>query len=163
VKALLLLAGCWLSLAAQAAVIEGHVTHVSDGDTVWVRTPQGGPPRAVRIEGIDAPEICQPGGEAARDALARRVLHRFVRVRTQRDDDWGRALGRLEHEDEDVAGWLVRGGHAWSYRYRRDPGPYAREQRLARQARRGLWAGAQPMEPRTFRQFNGPCHSEPTR
>lgn len=148
---------CALLGTAQAAGFAGHVTHVSDGDTVWVRPETGGAPRAVRLEGIDAPEICQPGGEAAREALARRVLHRFVRVQSDRDDDWGRALGRVEHDAQDLGAWLVREGHAWSYRYRRDAGPYAKEQRLARQARHGLWAEPQPMEPRTFRQFHGPC------
>lgn len=146
--------------SVQAASFEGHVTHVSDGDTLWVRPRQGGAPRAVRLEGIDAPEICQPGGAAARDALARRVLRQFVQVRSGRDDDWGRVLGRVEHQAQDVGGWLVREGHAWSYRYRGDAGPYAREQRLARQARQGLWHEPGPMEPRTFRQFHGPCQGE---
>ena len=38
----------------------GVVTHVSDGDTVWVQPLQGGEAYKVRLLGIDAPEICQP-------------------------------------------------------------------------------------------------------
>jgi len=143
--------------SAHAASFEGHVSHVSDGDTLWVRPPQGGAARAVRIEGIDAPELCQPGGAEAREALAARVLHRPVRISSSREDDWGRALARVELGGQDVGGQLVREGHAWSYRYRRDAGPYAKEQRQARQARRGLWREPDPMEPRVFRQFHGSC------
>lgn len=151
---------CLLALAALPALAEGytgHVTHVSDGDTVWVRPVTGGAAQPVRIEGVDAPELCQPGGTEARDALAAQVLHRPVRVIASGRDDYGRRIARLESAGSDVGGWLVRHGHAWSYRFRRDPGPYAREQRLARQARAGLWGAPQPMEPRLFRQFNGPC------
>jgi micrococcal nuclease len=160
VKGVLLASALALLGSVHAAGFEGHVTHVSDGDTLWVRPQQGGAPRPVRLQGIDAPEICQSGGEAARDALARRLLRRFVQVSSERDDDWGRVLGRVEHQGEDVGGWLVRQGHAWSYRYRGDAGPYAREQRMARQARRGLWHEPGPMEPRTFRQFHGRCEGQ---
>lgn len=148
---------------AWAASYAGHVTHVSDGDTLWVRPAQGGAALAVRIEGIDAPELCQPGGPEARAALASQVLHRPVRVIGSGHDDYGRSIARVEAAGGDVGGWLVRHGHAWSYRFRRDPGPYAREQRQARQARRGLWDAPQPMEPRLFRQFNGPCAGPPRR
>jgi micrococcal nuclease len=52
---------------------------------------------------------------------------------------------------------MVREGHAWSYRYRRDGGPYAKQQALARAARKGLFATARPEEPRAFRKRHGAC------
>jgi micrococcal nuclease len=57
----------------------------------------------------------------------------------------------------DVGEWLVREGHAWSYRYRRDTGPYAKQQAAARAARKGLFATARPEEPRDFRKRHGAC------
>ena len=39
----------------------GVVTYVIDGDTVKVRPSNGGKPISIRIEGINAPEICQQG------------------------------------------------------------------------------------------------------
>ena len=143
--------------AVHAASFEAQVQHVSDGDTLWLRPQPGGAPGAVRIEGIDAPEICQPGGPQARDALARLVLQRRVRIVTSGHDDFGRTLARVETERGDVGRWLVRAGHAWSYRQRRDAGPYAREERQARQAKAGLWSEARPMEPRQFRRLHGAC------
>lgn len=58
---------CCLSVAAWAW--SGVVTHVSDGDTVWVEPTQGGEAQKIRLLGIDAPEICQAWGPQARDAL----------------------------------------------------------------------------------------------
>jgi endonuclease YncB( thermonuclease family) len=160
VRRLLVLAllACSLpGLAAGTRSYEGTVSHVSDGDSLWVRPLSGGPAHELRIEGIDAPELCQSDGAQAREALARMVLQQRVRVRTRAHDDYGRELAHVEWQGQDVGAWMVRRGHAWSYRYRRDAGPYAQDERLARQAGRGLWRQGTPMEPRQFRQSHGPC------
>ncbi len=133
------------------------VTYVSDGDTLWVRADPGAPARKLRLDGIDAPEICQPGGEAARALLAQRVLKRRVTVSIRRLDVYGRALARLRLAGEDVGASMVRSGQAWSYRWHRDSGPYAAEERLARQSRAGLFAAPHPELPRDFRRRHGPC------
>lgn len=140
---------------AGARTLSGIVNHVSDGDTLWVR-PAGSPPVQVRIQGLDAPEICQPFGPQARDALAARVLHRTVRVSTRARDMYQRSVGSVSVEGQDVGAWLVAGGFAWSARHRGRAGPYAREEVQARQARRGLWAAA-AVEPRNFRRRHGAC------
>ena len=156
---LLLLAGL---VGAQAAARESHwlaeVTHVSDGDTVWVQPARGGSVRKVRIDGIDAPEICQLHGVQAREVLADRVQGRTVLVSARRKDDYGRLLARLTLQEHDVGHWMVAQGHAWSYRYRRSDGPYAVEEAQARAGGLGLWRQARPMPPRTFRQRYGSCH-----
>lgn len=135
----------------------GVVSYVSDGDTLWVRPADGGAPRKVRVHGIDAPELCQAHGAEARSALQRELLGLAVRVQPLRHDDYGRLLARLWHADEDVAARMVRTGHAWSYRYRNSPGPYAAEEREARAARRGLFADAGAQRPYAFRRAHGPC------
>jgi micrococcal nuclease len=136
---------------------EARVTRVFDGDTLWVKPVSGGSYRKLRIDGIDAPEICQDGGTAAREVLARRVLEQTVVVRERRRDDYGRALVRLTHAGDDVAGWLVREGWAWSYRWRHSEGPFAIEETLARKDRNGIFAATSAEEPRAFRKRNGPC------
>ena len=137
----------------------GRITHVSDGDTLWVQADAGGAPRKLRLDGIDAPEICQIGGAAAREALARQVLHKPVRVTVRRDDSYGRALARIEIAGSDVGAQMVRSGQAWSYRWRRDLGPYAAEEALARHSGLGLFASSQPELPRDFRKRHGPCQA----
>ena len=135
----------------------GTVTWVVDGDTVWVRPLDGGRPVPVRLEGIDAPEICQNGGRAARDALKRQVMGQSVLVRSQANDRYGRVLARLTLNGEDPAASLVAGGWAWSYHYRTGRGPYAAQQRQAEASHLGLFAVGQPEEPAAFRKRYGVC------
>ncbi len=136
----------------------GTVTHVSDGDTLWVRPARGGAPRPVRIDGIDAPELCQTHGETARAALVGRVLGQSVQVGVRRYDDYGRALARVSWRGQDLGAWLVSQGHAWSYRYRGQSGPYAQQEDQARARRLGLFRQKHAELPRQFRRRHGPCH-----
>ncbi|AEG94714.1 thermonuclease family protein [Ramlibacter tataouinensis] len=160
-RGILRLAGLWAALAlapALGADFSGVVTRVTDGDTLWVRPAAGGRPREVRLQGLDAPEICQAHGPRARAALAARLQGRRVQVRIRARDDYGRWLSRVATPDDpDVGAWMVVQGHAWSYRFRDSRGPYAALEDRARQARRGLWAQAAPLEPREFRRRHGSC------
>ena len=136
---------------------DGIVSHVSDGDSLWVRPASGGAPVEVRLQGIDAPEICQAFGRQAREALAARVLHRRVAVSSRARDDYQRLLGRVTIEGDDVAAWMVTKGYAWSYHYRRSRGPFAVHEANARRARLGLWTDGEAVEPRVFRKRHGSC------
>lgn len=148
-----------IAAAAHPAWAESmKVTHITDGDTLWVRPAGGGRPVKLRMAGMDAPEICQAGGRAARAALARRVARRWVVVTTRRHDDYGRAVATVYLGSEDMAAWMVAHGHAWSYRYGREGGPYLTLQTQARSAQRGLFADPQALPPRLFRQQHGSCH-----
>jgi endonuclease YncB( thermonuclease family) len=153
------LAGLVLLLvtAVHAATLHGKVSHVTDGDTLWVRPAHGGRPVAVRLLDVDAPEACQPFGPEAKQALRSRVQGAAVVVRTRGVDDYGRQLARVEHRGHDLGRWLVRGGYAWSMRFHGRSGPYAHEEALARREHKGLWADAQAVEPRTFRKRHGRC------
>ncbi|MBC7610599.1 MAG: thermonuclease family protein [Polaromonas sp.] len=139
----------------------GVVSRVIDGDTIWIKTAPGRKPLKVRIAGIDAPEICQSGGLASRDALRRRLLGQtvtMIQTSYRRHDDYGRLLASIDLKGEDVGRWMVSSGYAWSYHFRRNPGPYAAEQGRAKAAGRGLFAQTAPENPRQFRQQHGSCH-----
>jgi micrococcal nuclease len=147
------------STAHSSEEFTGKVSYVSDGDTLWVQPDAGGAPRKLRIDGIDAPEICQTGGEASREALVQRAMHQVVWVAVRREDDYGRGLARLRIDGKDIGAEMVRDGQAWSYRWRHSLGPYAADEALARQERRGLFAAAgRPETPRDFRKRHGSCH-----
>ena len=153
----------WLLGAPALALERAWVSWVMDGDTVML-VPEGEAgrePVRLRIQDIDAPESCQPGGEAAREALMALVLRRTVRVEEQGQDSYGRQLGRLYVDGRDVGAEMVRDGQAWAWRHRTGRGPYAALQREAERSRRGLFASAQTaMAPAVFRQFHGSCHPE---
>lgn len=135
------------------------VVHVSDGDTLYVSEPGERASVPVRLLGIDAPEICQSGGPDARQVLADRVLHQQVTLVGAGQDTYGRELAQVYVQGQDVGRALVSQGLAWSYRSGRSAGPYAREERQARQDRLGLFAQARPEPPRAFRQRHGSCHT----
>lgn len=149
--------GLLLPLAAGAAPFRGIVTHVTDGDTLWVRPAGAKETVEIRLLGIDAPEGCQAFGPQAKRALAARVLRQEVTVSPSGQDDYRRTLARVQHGRQDIGAWLVREGHAWSTNYKGRPGRYDRLEEQARRDRRGLWAGPQATEPRSFRRSHGRC------
>ncbi len=164
--ALALLAVCSIATAQPLTVAAPHsdvwsgvVTYVVDGDSVWVRPLQGGKPINIRVDGIDAPEICQTGGDTARDALKRRVLGLQVVIEGKSRDDYGRLLARIILGGDDVGARMVKDGYAWSYRYRGSGGPYAAQQRLAESAGRGIFADTKmaAVYPAAFRKHHGSC------
>lgn len=142
-------------------VYEGRVSRVSDGDTLWVKPLAGGRYRKLRLDGLDAPEICQPGGPAAREALVGQVLAQVVQVRVRAYDDYGRAVARVVLGGTDVGAELVREGHAWSSRWRGRVTAYGEEEALARAQRRGVFQMPEAEEPRAFRRRHGPCPNLP--
>jgi endonuclease YncB( thermonuclease family) len=144
-----------------AKLFTGNVTHVTDGDTLWVQPDTGGPPLKLRIDGIDAPEICQVGGEASHQVLSLHALHHRVTVMVKHHDIYGRGLARIQLNGHDLGAQMVRAGHAWSYRWQRSRGPYAVEEAAARQSRLGLFAVARAEMPRDFRKRHGSCHITP--
>jgi micrococcal nuclease len=144
--------------AVHALVVQGIVTHVVDGDSLWVRPAPGAAALEVRLQGIDAPEICQHFGTQARDALAALVLHRRVTLTTRSRDRYQRTLARISVGSQDVGAWMVARGYAWSNGWRDSGGPYAQQQAQARAARLGLWGSGRGMAPREFRKRHGSCH-----
>ena len=95
---------------------------------------------------------------SVREALIALVLRRSVEIEPQGQDVYGREIGRLWLGEQDVGAELVRSGMAWAWRFQSGRGPYARLQREARLARRGLFGAQQePMAPALFRRFHGPC------
>lgn len=142
----------------------GEVAYVVDGDTLHVRPLGGGKPVSLRLDGIDAPEICQTGGRAARDALKQRLLGRQVVVIGSANDRYQRLVARVELDGQDQGAWLVASGWAWAWQFGEGRGPYAAMQQSARLARKGLFtADPTPQTPKAFRQRHGSCYTPRSR
>ena len=136
-----------------------RVTYVVDGDSVWVQPLVGGKRQRLRIDGVDAPEICQTHGTESRQALQALGLNQRVRVTVWARDRYGRAIAtvvRLQG-DVDVGEYMVSGGWAWTDGHGMRLGKYWRAEAQARWAGRGLFAKRWPEAPADFRRRHGPC------
>jgi endonuclease YncB( thermonuclease family) len=152
---------CAVAFPAAAQTLQGTVTRVVDGDSVWVAPATApGAPIEVRLLGIDAPEICQLHGSQARDALRELVLGQTVGVNGVGRDTYGRLLATITLEGLDVNRRQVAEGHAWSSRHKWDQGPYVKQERQAKALGRGLHAAGGAVMPSEFRRSHGPCESE---
>ena len=136
-----------------------RITQVVDGDSIWAQPEAGGRRVRVRMDGIDAPEICQAFGRESRAAMQALVLNQRVRVTIWAYDRYGRAVATVERlsDETDVAAQLVSQGWAWSESFRWRDGRYAREEAAARRAGQGLFAERRPETPAEFRRRHGPC------
>ena len=160
IKLIAIILAALVSLHAVAAVRQaqsGFVSRVVDGDTLWVQTDTSTRPLKVRIQGIDAPEICQSGGLTARDALKLKVWGQRVAVTSGAHDQYGRTLGTVHMQGQDIGRWMVFQGHAWVYTYRSKRAPYSAEFSQAQRERRGMFSAAVVEEPRLFRKRQGSC------
>ena len=147
-----------LTLSAPATadkLLPGRVLHVLDGDSL-ILDVRGGQYR-VELANIDAPELNQPWGQAARDWLGQALTGRFVVVRSSDSSPDGHIRGRLLFKNQDPGTTLVYQGLAWCV-----PQPdgkavsasreYLDAQRDARVARRGLWSDDRPIPPWDWRR-----------
>ena len=151
-----LIAASTLAAAAPAAPIEGVVSKVVDGDTLWF-TAAGKPPLVVRLRDIDAPEICQPWGDQAQRALTELALNKTATLRIAARDAHGRTLGSVFVDAVDLGQLLVAEGHAWSTRTRYDQGPLVKQERMAKALGRGLHTLGGNVAPWDFRAAHGSC------
>jgi endonuclease YncB( thermonuclease family) len=135
-------------LGIQGVFVE--IAGITDGDsfTAWIE----GERVRVRLEGIDAPELKQPGGSASREALRELMASApYYLIRTGKDR-YGRLLARVEAAGNEVNVAMLRQGMAWHFsRYNKDADLAAAELE-ARQARRGLWATPAPVAPWDWRK-----------
>jgi endonuclease YncB( thermonuclease family) len=141
---------------AFAADLDGRVVGVKDGDTIELLAA-GNVRTTVRLAAIDAPELKQAYGQAAKRALSALAFDRPARVAWTKTDDYGRVVGKLWIDGADVNLQMVERGYAWHYkRYAgeqtaADRQRYAAAEVRARDAKRGLWADPDAVPPWLFR------------
>jgi endonuclease YncB( thermonuclease family) len=148
VLALGVLAG---AVPVAASDMTGTVVGVHDGDTITVRADW----RTVRIRlaCIDAPELGQSFGARAKQRLSDLAMRRTVRVEVVDKDSYGRLVGRVSVDGDDLNLAMVQSGLAWHYRYHcPNDTALADAERKARVERRGLWADPHPVQPHRWRR-----------
>lgn len=122
---------------APQPVLVGYVTKVTDGDTIKVQLNSG--PITVRFDSIDAPESDQPWGGEATAALSGRLSGQEVALDVVSQDRYERLVAVVYLGDENINGWMVQQGHAWTYRDYLSDAQYCAWEGIARAGGLGLW------------------------
>lgn len=126
-----------------AAALLCLVIAITDGDTLTARCGEPGAYEriTVRISAIDAPEKSQAFGQVSRQVLARLCFEHIATIKPKTLDKYGRTVGDVECQGQDVATEQVRSGMAWFYvKYGKGYEHLRGLEADARDARRGLWA-----------------------
>jgi endonuclease YncB( thermonuclease family) len=142
----------WMGVAGLVAgqTFSGEVVGVKDGDTIEVM--RGGEAVTVRLHGIDTPESGQPFGRRAKQFTSTQVYGKRVSVRIVDTDRYGRLVGRVTRQGEELNAALVGAGLAWWYEeYAPGDDRLRRLQAQARRADRGLWRRSSPVPPWDWR------------
>lgn len=138
IAAVALLFGAVAYCYAQSDDYLATCVRVIDGDTLTVADENQNLHR-IRIVGMDAPELAQPYGRAAKAALSELVLHKEVHVLPAGVDKYGRELAQLRYDTSfgqlDVAETMISNGHAFSR-----GGAHYKAQEYAAENRLGVWA-----------------------
>ncbi len=147
-----------VSIAASADTLTGIVVKVADGDSITVL--DNNIEHKIRLQGIDAPERKQAFGNASRKHLASPVAGKEVTVKWVKRDRYGRIVGFVIVDGQDVNLAQVKTGMAWFYRYyQKELGAenrklYAQAEDEARAIKKGLWQDKNPMPPWEWWQLN---------
>jgi len=151
-----------LTTAIVAHAGEYQVSRVVDGDTLEVK--KGAIKLTVRLVGIDAPEEShkknepgQPFSQKSTQYLAKIALNRPADVKSYGSDRYGRVLGEVFVDGNNVNLEMVKAGLAEVYRGtpapRQDVGPYWKAEEEARGAGKGMWSlGDKYVSPREWRR-----------
>jgi endonuclease YncB( thermonuclease family) len=146
-----------LACAANAESVTGRVVGVADGDTVTVLDVDK-VQHKIRLAGIDAPEKKQAFGNRSKESLSDMVFDKTVIIQTDKRDRYGREIGKVLLNGQDVNLVQVERGMAWFYRqYQLEQSPndrklYEAAEDAAKAGKKGLWRDAAPVPPWDFRR-----------
>lgn len=146
------------SFSVNAKELMGQVIKITDGDTITILDANKEQFK-IRLSGIDAPEKNQAFGNVSKKALSEILNGKVVTVDFNKRDRYGRIIGKVLLNNEDVNLAQVKRGLAWHYKqYEReqeveDRALYAQEEYLAQKDGRGLWKDKNPIPPWDFRKL----------
>lgn len=140
-----------------AEIISGRVVGVSDGDTITVIDSKNTQYK-IRLAGIDAPEKNQAFGKVSKQSLSDLVFEKQVNVNWQKQDRYGRTVGKVIVNGLNANLEQLNRGMAWYYKkYQNelileDRLDYLHAEESAEKSRVGLWLDKDPIAPWDFRK-----------
>ena len=106
----------------------------------------------MRLSGIDTPELGQPFGNNAKQALSAVAFGKTATIKSSGKDRYGRTLGYIFIEDQAINTMMVRMGMAWWYRRYDKTEELENAERYAKENKIGLWADPNPIAPWAWRK-----------
>jgi endonuclease YncB( thermonuclease family) len=146
-----------ISSAISAATLQGKVVGVADGDTITVLDATN-TKHKIRLQGIDAPEKAQAFGQKSKQSLHELVHSKQVTVEFQKKDQYGRTLGKVLLNGNDICLEQIKLGMAWHYKQyestqpKEDRAQYRQTEQDAKASKVGLWNDKNPIPPWEFRR-----------
>lgn len=127
------------------------VVFVTDGDTLNCMD-NANVTHKVRLAEIDAPEKRQDYGEKAKQHLSALVHRKRVTIKYKKKDFYGRTIGYVISDGNDINALQVKNGMAWVYeRYSKSP-EYRKLQKAAKDKKIGLWGHSMAIAPWEWRK-----------
>jgi Micrococcal nuclease (thermonuclease) homologs len=153
---LIIIVAVMLGVPTSVSAWPASIVKVIDGDSLIAEPISGGGQVKVRLYGVDAPEMKQPGGQSASEFVRGATLYKVVEIRpaAQGHDRYGRTVAVVILPSGDsLQALLIHEGLAWVYpRYCRDCTEWTALQEEARRLNRGLWAAPYPVPPWEWRR-----------
>lgn len=143
--------------SAYAEILSGRVIGVADGDTITVLDSTN-TKHKIRLNGIDAPEKSQAFGNISKKSLSDIVFNKQINVEWHKYDRYGRKVGKIYVDNEDVCLEQIRRGLVWfNIKYKgelvqRDRITYVQAHQEAERNKIGLWVDKNPIPPWEFRK-----------
>ena len=143
--------------ASASKIIQGKVVSVADGDTITVLDANK-TQHKIRLQGIDAPEKAQAFGAKSKQALYEMVHGKTVQVSFEKSDKYGRILGKVLLDGQDICHQQIKAGLAWHYKKYQNQQPladrdaYSASETAAKNEKLGLWSDPRPVAPWDFRK-----------
>lgn len=156
-KSLLLILLFSFTAITEAATLVGHVVGVTDGDTITILDATKTQYK-IRLAGIDAPEKKQAFGNISKKSLSDLVFDKVVSIQYNKEDRYGRIVGKVLIDGVDANLEQVKLGMAWWYKKyqneqsQQDRLDYLHAQEYAENERLGLWVENAPIAPWDFRK-----------
>jgi len=143
--------------ASASKILQGKVVSVADGDTITVLDAEKNQHK-IRLQGIDAPEKAQAFGAKSKQALYEMVHGKTVQVSFEKSDKYGRILGKVLLDGQDICHQQIKAGLAWHYKKYQNEQPlvdrdaYSASETAAKSEKLGLWSAPRPVAPWDFRK-----------
>ena len=143
--------------ASASKILQGKVVSVADGDTITVLDAEK-TQHKIRLQGIDAPEKAQAFGAKSKQALYEMVHGKTVQVSFEKSDKYGRILGKVLLDGQDICHQQIKAGLAWHYKKYQTQQPladrdaYRASETAAKNEKLGLWSDPRPVAPWDFRK-----------